>query len=152
MCCSVPAGKEKTSLVCQLHLIPKEDTERKGTKHLVLKHSLVRVIKRKDRKYECSTHPKRNSIPMFIIKRYRELLDATSRNYRVKTERKGLMYQVFQEKQSNVVYCICLLRIIILEKEREEDKEEEDKEDKENARSLTSDIYIVTLLLVSLFV
>jgi len=88
---------------------------------------------------------------MFIIKRYRELLDATSRNYRVKTERKGLMYQVFQEKQSNVVYCICLLRIIILEKEREEDKEEEEEEDKENARSLTSDT-IVTLLLVSLFV
>jgi len=88
---------------------------------------------------------------MFIIKRYRELLDATSRNYRVKTERKGLMYQVFQEKQSNVVYCICLLRIIILEKEREEDKEEEEEEEEENARSLTSDT-IVTLLLVSLFV
>tara|TARA_B100001175_G_C19460566_1_gene616248 strand:- start:25 stop:138 length:114 start_codon:yes stop_codon:yes gene_type:complete len=33
------------------------------------------------------------------------------------------------------------------EREREEDKEEEE----EHARSLTSDVYIVTLLLVSLF-
>jgi hypothetical protein len=33
------------------------------------------------------------------------------------------------------------------EREREEDKEEEE----ERARSLTSDVYIVTLLLVSLF-
>jgi hypothetical protein len=36
-----------------------------------------------------------------------------------------------------------------LEKEREREEEEEDKE---HARSLTPDIYIVTLLLVSLFV
>jgi hypothetical protein len=35
-----------------------------------------------------------------------------------------------------------------LEKERER---EEDKEEEERARSLTSDVYIVTLLLVSLF-
>jgi|TARA_B110000003_G_scaffold6647_1_gene6865 hypothetical protein len=34
------------------------------------------------------------------------------------------------------------------EREREEDKEEEEEE---RARSLTSDVYIVTLLLVSLF-
>jgi hypothetical protein len=35
-----------------------------------------------------------------------------------------------------------------LEKERER---EENKEEEEHARSLTSDVYIVTLLLVSLF-